>query len=62
MTRDPAGERAGVNLYEYLMNNAVTYIDGLGDVTVKVVTDGSTATRIIPRPYSRDQFLKFQLT
>lgn len=38
MTRDPAGERAGVNLYEYLMNNAVTYIDGLGDVTVKVVT------------------------
>ena len=38
MTRDPAGERAGINLYEYLMNNAVTYIDGLGDVTVKVVT------------------------
>ena len=32
------------------------------DVTVKVVTDGSTATRVIPRPYSRDQFLKFQLT
>jgi len=38
MTRDPAGERAGINLYEYLMNNAVTYIDGLGAVTVKVVT------------------------
>ena len=38
MTRDPAGERAGINLYEYLMNNAVTYIDGFGDVTVKVVT------------------------
>ena len=38
MTRDPAGERAGINLYEYLMNNAVTYIDGLGDVTVKIVT------------------------
>ena len=37
MTRDPAGERAGINLYEYLMNNAVTYIDGLGAVTVKVV-------------------------
>ena len=38
MTRDPAGERAGINLYEYLMNNAVTYIDGLGAVTVRVVT------------------------
>jgi len=34
----------------------------LDDVTVKVVTDEATATRIVPRPYSRDQFLKFQLT
>ena len=33
-----------------------------GDVTVKVITDGATATRIVPRPYSRDPFLQFQLT
>ncbi len=32
------------------------------DVTVKVISGDTTTTRIVPRPYSRDPFLQYQLT
>ena len=33
-----------------------------GDIRVKVVSGATTTERPIPRPYSRDAFLPFQLT
>ena len=49
LTRDPIGEKGGLNLYGFVQNNPVSYVDVLGNKKLTLNFDVQTKVRIMDR-------------
>jgi hypothetical protein len=47
---DPIGQRGGVNVYKYALDNALSYIDPLG-LVVQVVSSDAEEAKVLQRAY-----------
>ena len=51
LTRDPIGERGGLNLYEAMRNNPANYVDLLGLLTAVFIGGPSSLPGQLPNPF-----------